>query len=109
MREKQQTEELRKKLEERRDKRQIEKKLLKVKSIAESATKEDDDAASWIEKMRRIQKMKEEAAKRAKQLDEADEAFGVGEVVSSELAKQKNRAYTSRDLHGLKVEHDRVS
>lgn len=80
-----------------------------MKSLAETTTKEDDDAASWIEKSRRIQKQKEEAAKRAKQLEEMDEAFGVGEVVTSELAKQKNRAYTARDLRGLKVEHDRVS
>jgi len=80
-----------------------------VKSLAETTTKEDDDAASWIEKSRRIQKQKEEAAKRAKQLEEMDEAFGVGEVVTTELAKQKNRAYTARDLRGLKVEHDRVS
>lgn len=79
-----------------------------MKTVAETATKEDDSAAAWVEKTRRLQQAKDEAAKRAKQLEEMDEAFGVGEVVTTELAKQKARAYTAKDLRGLKVEHDRV-
>ena len=108
LREKKATEELRRKLDERREKRQIEQRLAQVRTLA-YATADDDNAVSWVEKSRRIQKEKEEAKKRAKMLEEMDEAFGVGDIVSTELIKQKDKAYTSRDLRGLKVEHDRVS
>ncbi|KAI9558579.1 hypothetical protein GHT06_015367 [Daphnia sinensis] len=107
LREKRTTEELRRKLDERREKRKIEQKLAQVRTIAQTATKEDDDTVSWVEKSRRLQQQKEEAAKRAKMLEEMDEAFGVGDMVTTELIKQKAKAYTSKDLRGLKVEHDR--
>lgn len=38
-------------------------------------------------------------------MDELDNEFGVGELVASEFVKQKNRAYTDRDLKGMKVLH----
>lgn len=109
MREKKATEELRRKLDERREKRKIEQKLAQVRTVVQTATTEDDDTVSWVEKSRRLQKQKEDAAKRAKMLEEMDEAFGVGDMVTTELMKQKAKAYTSKDLRGLKVEHDRVS
>ncbi len=107
MREKKATEELRRKLDERREKRQIEQKLSKVRTLGDAD--DDDDAVNWVEKSRKLQKEKEEAAKRAKMLEEMDEAFGVGDIVNNEMMKQKAKAYTSKDLRGLKVEHDRVS
>jgi U4/U6.U5 tri-snRNP-associated protein 1 len=109
LREKKATEELRRKLDERREKRQIEQKLAQVRTLAHTTADDDDNAVSWVEKSRRIQKEKEEANKRAKMLEEIDEAFGVGDMVTTELIKQKAKAYTSRDLRGIKVEHDRVS
>jgi len=105
--EKKRTEELRRKLEEKREKRKIDQKLSQVKTLAQTATEEDDDAANWVEKMRRVQQEKEAAAKRAKMLEEMDAEFGVGDLVTQELMKQKAVAYTGRDLRGLKVEHDR--
>lgn len=107
LREKKATEELRRKLDERREKRQIEQKLSKVRTLGDAD--DDDDAVNWVEKSRKLQKEKEEAAKRAKMLEEMDEAFGVGDIVNNEMMKQKAKAYTSKDLRGLKVEHDRVS
>ena len=80
-----------------------------MKTLAETATEDDDDAVNWVEKSRKIQQAKEEAKKRAKMLEEMDEAFGLGNIVETELVKEKAKAYTGRDLKGLKVEHDRVS
>lgn len=109
IREKKQTEEIRRKLEERKEKRKLEQKLLNVKTLGDVTGEDDDNAANWVERSRRIQKEKEEAQKRAKLLEEMDEVFGVGDMVSQEIKKVKDKAYTSKDLRGLKVEHDRVS
>ena len=97
---------MRRKLDERREKRKIEQKLAQVRTLGDA---DDDDAVNWVEKSRKLQKAKEEAAKREKMLEEMDEAFGVGDMVTNEMKKQKSKAYTSKDLRGLKVEHDRVS
>lgn len=75
-------------------------------SLAHAAA-DDDSVVNWVEKSRRIQKDKDEAKKRAEMLEEMDVAFGVKDLVTAELIKQK--AYTSRDLQGIKVEHGRVS
>lgn len=108
IREKKATEELRRKLDERREKRKIEQRLATVRGLGEADSDEDDVAASWVEKSRKLQKEREQAAKRAKMLEEMDEAFGVGDLVANELIKERAKAYTSKDLRGLKVEHDRV-
>jgi len=39
-------------------------------------------------------------------LEEMDAEFGVGELVTDEFQHAKNSAYSSRDLRGLRVEHD---
>lgn len=100
---------MRRKLDERREKRKIEQKLARVRTLGEANADEEDDAVNWVEKSRKLQKQKEEAAKRSKMLEEMDEAFGVGDIVTNELVKQKSKAYTSKDLRGLKVEHDQVA
>ena len=41
-------------------------------------------------------------------MEEMDEALGVGALVETEIIKQKNQAYTSKNLKGLRVEHDQV-
>lgn len=99
------TEELRRRIEEKREKRKIEQRFAKANELGE-VSDEDDNAASWVEKLRRIQQAKEEAAKRAKMLEEMDEALG--EAGKSEASKPPPKAYTSRDLQGIRVEHDRV-
>lgn len=42
-------------------------------------------------------------------LDQLDEEFGIGNLVKEEEEIQRGSAYTTRDLRGLRVEHDIVS
>ena len=109
IREKKKTEELKRKIDERREKRKIEDRLAHVRTIAECATEEDDDVSSWVNKSRKIQQQKEEAEKRAKMLEEMDQQFGVGDMLVKEALKEKSRSYTAKNLRGLRVEHDQVS
>ncbi|XP_071504990.1 U4/U6.U5 tri-snRNP-associated protein 1-like [Diadema antillarum] len=89
-----------------REKRLINQRLHKVKTIADDD--DDDDAAAWVERMRKKQIAKEEAAKRAKMLEEMDEEFGIGRIVEDEFGKSKTQdVYSSRHLGGFKVEHSK--
>ncbi|XP_075947581.1 U4/U6.U5 tri-snRNP-associated protein 1 [Anarhichas minor] len=94
---------MREKLAAMKEKRIQNKKLGKVKTIAE----EDwlDDTAAWVERSRNMAKEKELAEKRAKLLEEMDEEFGVSSLVEEEFAHRKRDPYTSQDLKGLKVQH----
>lgn len=38
-----------------------------------------------------------------------DEVFGIGELIEEDTKIAKKMAYTSKDLVGLKVEHDMVN
>lgn len=38
-----------------------------------------------------------------------DEVFGIGELIEEDTQIAKKMAYTSKDLVGLKVEHDMVN
>ncbi|XP_074549252.1 U4/U6.U5 tri-snRNP-associated protein 1 [Halichoeres trimaculatus] len=95
--------EMREKLAAMKEKRILNQKLGKVKTLAE----EDwlDDTAAWVERSRKMAKEKEMAEKRAKLLEEMDEEFGVSSLVEEDFAQRRNEAYTSRDLKGLKVQH----
>ncbi|CAN9510236.1 unnamed protein product [Ophioblennius macclurei] len=98
----QQQKEMKEKLAAIKEKRLLNQKLGKVKTLAE----EDDlETAEWVEKSRKMAKEKELAEKRAKLLQEMDEEFGVSNLVEEEFAQSKQFAYTSRDLKGLKVQH----
>ncbi|XP_040001744.1 U4/U6.U5 tri-snRNP-associated protein 1 [Xiphias gladius] len=99
----QQQKEMREKLAALKEKRILNQKLGKVKTLAEDDWL--DDTAAWVEKSRKMAKEKEMAEKRAKLLEEMDEEFGVSSLVEEEFAQSKNDAYTSRDLKGLKVQH----
>lgn len=55
-------EKIRTKLAERKEKRKLEHKLTKIKTLGESDG--EGDARNWVERNRRIQKEKEQAAKR---------------------------------------------
>ncbi|XP_068445420.1 U4/U6.U5 tri-snRNP-associated protein 1 [Clinocottus analis] len=94
---------MREKLAAMKEKRLQNKKLGKVKAIAE----EDwlDDTAAWVERSRNMAKEKELAEKRAKLLQEMDEEFGVSSLVEEEFAQGKKESYTAQDLKGLKVQH----
>ncbi|ODM89593.1 U4/U6.U5 tri-snRNP-associated protein 1 [Orchesella cincta] len=106
--EKLKSEKLREKLALRREKRRLEEKLAESKGLADSDS--DDDASAWVRKQKEAVQQKLLAEKKAKELDELDSEFGVGELVDTEFVKQKNKAYTDRDLKGLKVLHgqDRI-
>lgn len=95
--------EMREKLAALKEKRILNQKLGKVKSLAD----EDwlDDTSAWVERNRKMAKEKELAEKRAKLLEEMDEEFGVSSLVEEDFAQSKNFAYTARDLKGLKVQH----
>lgn len=98
-----QQKEMREKLAAMKEKRILNQKLGKVKTLAEDDWL--DDTAAWVERSRKLAKEKEMAEKRAKLLEEMDEEFGVSSLVEEEFAQSKNDAYTSRDLKGLKVQH----
>ncbi|RUS89083.1 hypothetical protein EGW08_003146 [Elysia chlorotica] len=106
MGEKRKADRLREKLSTRKEKRNIEKRLLDVKGLGDSDSG-DEGAAAWVLKSRKIQKEKELAEKRAKALEEMDEDFGIGGLVEEEFKKEKDKkqAYRSHDLSGLRVEH----
>ncbi|XP_008314817.1 U4/U6.U5 tri-snRNP-associated protein 1 [Cynoglossus semilaevis] len=99
----QQQKDIKEKLAAMKEKRLLNQKLGKVKTLAEDDWL--DDTAAWVEKSRKLSKEKEMAEKRAKLLEEMDEEFGVSSLVEEEFANIKNDAYTSQDLKGLKVQH----
>ncbi|KAK0134704.1 U4/U6.U5 tri-snRNP-associated protein 1 [Merluccius polli] len=95
--------EMREKLAAMKEKRILNQKLGKVKTLAEDDWL--DDTAAWVEKNRKAEKEKELAEKRAKLLEEMDQEFGVSSLVEEEFGQKKRDAYSSRDLKGLKVQH----
>lgn len=98
-----QQKEMREKLAAMKEKRILNQKLGKVKTLAGDDWL--DDTAAWVEKSRKISKEKEMAEKRAKLLEEMDEEFGVSSLVEEDFAQSRKEAYTARDLKGLKVQH----
>ncbi|XP_057699482.1 U4/U6.U5 tri-snRNP-associated protein 1 [Corythoichthys intestinalis] len=95
---------LKEKLAAMKEKRLLNQKLGKVKTLAEDDWLED--AAAWVEKSRKAAKEKEMAEKRAKLLEEMDQEFGVSTLVEEEFGRgRRGGAYTARDLKGLKVQH----
>ncbi|KAI1903209.1 hypothetical protein AGOR_G00024870 [Albula goreensis] len=99
-----QQKEMREKLAALKEKRLLNQKLGKVKTLAE----EDpwlDDTAAWVERSRKLAKEKEMAEKRAKLLEEMDEEFGVSNLVEQEFGQGKKENYGAADLRGLTVQH----
>lgn len=99
----QQQKDMREKLAAMKEKRIRNKKLGKVKTLAEDDWL--DNTAAWVERSRKLSKEKEMAEKRAKLLQEMDEEFGVSSLVEQEFEQSKRDAYSSRDLKGLTVQH----
>lgn len=94
---------MKEKLAAMKEKRIMNQKLGKVKTLGEDEWL--GDTAAWVERSRKLAKEKEMAEKRAKLLEEMDEEFGVSSLVEEEFGQSKKSAYTSRDLKGLKVQH----
>ncbi|XP_067400165.1 U4/U6.U5 tri-snRNP-associated protein 1 isoform X2 [Emydura macquarii macquarii] len=99
-----QREEIREKLAAAKEKRLLNQKLGKIKSLGEDDPWLDDTAA-WIERSRKLQIEKDLAEKRAKLLEEMDQEFGISSLVEEEFGQKKKDNYSSRDLQGLTVEH----
>ncbi|XP_070807435.1 U4/U6.U5 tri-snRNP-associated protein 1 [Pituophis catenifer annectens] len=99
-----QREEIREKLAAAKEKRLLNQKLGKVKSLGEDDPWLDDTAA-WIERSRKLQLEKEMAEKRAKLLEEMDQEFGISNLVEEEFGQKKKMGYSAQDLKGLTVEH----
>ncbi|KAL8183970.1 UNVERIFIED_CONTAM: U4/U6.U5 tri-snRNP-associated protein 1, partial [Gekko kuhli] len=100
-----QREEIREKLAAAKEKRLLNQKLGKIKSLGEDDPWLDDTAA-WIERSRKLQIEKDMAEKRAKLLEEMDQEFGISSLVEEEFGQNKKQvSYSSRDLKGLTVEH----
>lgn len=105
LKEKAEQEKLRKKLAEHKEKRQLEQKLNKVKTLGD-VSDDDDDVSAWINKSRKIEMEKKEAEKRAKELEELDAQFGISDIIETETKHKRNRQYTEKNLKGLRVEHE---
>ncbi|XP_059614220.1 U4/U6.U5 tri-snRNP-associated protein 1 [Phlebotomus argentipes] len=99
-----QVEKIREKIKERKEKRQLENTMLKVKSLG--ASDEEDDLVSWVDKSREKERQKKEAESRAKWLEEMEEQIGGGSHADHEDREARPTYYGSRDLKGLRVEHD---
>lgn len=105
--EKIQTEKVRERINVQKQKRMIETNLSKIRTLGDDDS--DEDALAWIEKNRQLQEEKKKAELRAKQLDQLDEEFGIGDLVKEEVRNDRRAAYSDKDLRGLKVEHNIVS
>ncbi|RNA29920.1 U4 tri-snRNP-associated 1 [Brachionus plicatilis] len=91
--------EFKQKLDEQREKRRLAQKIRQVKSLGEQESDSDSESADvWVQKL----KQKQEAAKKAKLLEEMDEQF----LTPNESVKTKK--YTSSQLKGLRIEHDQA-
>lgn len=104
--EKTEAELLREKIQAKRDKRKIEEKLARIKTLGESDS--EDDASAWVNKSRKIEiDEKKKAAERAKMLEEMDENLDqVTTHVRRRPQKSSKQNYGEKDLTGLKVAHD---
>lgn len=106
--EKTEVELLREKIASKREKRKIEDKLARIKTLGESDSA-DEDADAWVNKNRKIEEEKKQAKKRAKMLDDQDEdleeAVTVRRRPVSKMPATSSR-YGEKDLKGLKVAHN---
>lgn len=105
LKEKLETEKMRAKLQERKEKRALEDKLKRIQSLGESDD-EVDDVNKWVSRSKKREEEIQAAQRRAKLLEEMDAEFGVGNIVDEETRRVRNNAYKDRDLKGLRVEHD---
>ncbi|KXZ47678.1 hypothetical protein GPECTOR_33g560 [Gonium pectorale] len=95
--------ELRRRIEEAREKRVMESKLRAVKTLGTADDEEDGDMAAWVEKNRRlVQQRKEEAARKAA----AEAAAASNKRKKRDDSDDEDGDYKASELEGLKVRHD---
>lgn len=102
--EKKEAEKIRERIQQQREKRKIQEKLKRIKGLAQSDS-DEEDAAAWVTKSKKLQEEKQKAAQRARLLDQMDEEFGIGALVESEKRKHLDQAYTAKSLKGLTIGH----
>ncbi|EDW64440.1 U4/U6.U5 tri-snRNP-associated protein 1 [Drosophila virilis] len=105
IKEKKEAEKLREKLKQRKEKRFLEERLARIRTLGES-DEETDNVSKWVDRNKRVVNQREEALRKAKELEELDEAFGVTDIIEQEKQKARQLAYGDRNLKGLRVEHD---
>ena len=74
----------------------------RIKGLGEESS-DEEDASKWIQKQRRKVTAKEAAEKRAKELEELDNEFGVEALVTNSLKEDRQTEYDRKNLKGLKV------
>jgi U4/U6.U5 tri-snRNP-associated protein 1 len=110
--EKTEVELLREKIQAKRDKRKIEDKLARIKTLGEADS--GDDATAWVDKSRKIDDEKKKAKMRTQMFEEMDEDFDKVTTTQArrpsarpkKASSSKSQNYGSKDLKGLKVAHD---
>ncbi|VVC37246.1 SNU66/SART1 family [Cinara cedri] len=101
--EKNKSEKIKARIAEKKEKRMIENKILNVKKLADSDSEED--AVSWVNKTKNIQEEMEKAKKKAQELEEMDNVFGVGDLIEETTKNEMKNFYSSKHLKGLEVQH----
>ncbi|XP_025412305.1 U4/U6.U5 tri-snRNP-associated protein 1 [Sipha flava] len=101
--EKNKSDKIKTRIAEKKEKRLIENKILNVKKLADSDSEED--AISWVNKTKTIQEEMEKAKKKAQELEEMDNVFGVGDLIEESTRSEMKNFYSSKHLKGLEVQH----
>lgn len=101
--EKNKSDKIKAKIAEKKEKRMIENKILNVKKLADSDSEED--TVSWVKKTKTIQDEMEKAKKKAQELEEMDNVFGVGDLIEESTKNEMKNFYSSKHLKGLEVQH----
>eukprot|EP00794_Sanderia_malayensis_P017392 gene17392-19133_t len=105
----QETDKLREKMKDIKEKRRMQKKLKNLYSLGSAEVDKEESANDWVQKMRDQQKQKEMADKRAKMLEDMEEDFGISDIMMEEFSgvtkKQTKEKYTAKNLAGLRIEH----
>lgn len=102
-----QADKLREKIRQRKERRQHEERLQRVRKLGDED--ETDDINVWLDRSRDKERDRAEAARRAAAQAEMDDQMD-GDGGNNEVEKRaKAKAYTDRHLKGLKVDHDVTS
>ena len=99
---KMETEKIKERLSAQRDKRRILDKLTKTKGLADSSD-EDEEAVSWVEKSRQLERLK--AEQKARELEEMERLMEEEMENNRRIEIERQRAYRENDLSGLTVSH----
>lgn len=95
---------LREKFRQNKEKRAMEQKLKATKTLGESD--EDDDVIKWVDKNRDMAKLKADAHRRAKLLQEMDACYDETDFSFERKPPQEMKSYSDKSLKGMRVEHD---